>query len=325
MSAWSGKERPATSRRSVVDASPNSRWSAASADAVARARLIGAYGRWAVLHRVRREHRDRDVTVNAARWARHRITIAREFLAWLDHVGIDLAELTQVDIEAWLDKHSGASAYDIEIFIDWLQQRHLLAHQVTVPARKRRTTVDPLDDQSHWRHVERCIRDTDMPLDLRCAGLLMLLYGQRITDIAQLKPDQLVIDDTGVSLKLNRQPVILPPVVGELLVQLLTERDHSPMGRAAEAQQRWLFPGHRPGRPAAATTIARRLRALGIPVTPARLTALLHMTEDLPSAVVAELLGYDIQTTDKWSRLQKPDWSRYLKARQTSPEQGISA
>jgi hypothetical protein len=295
------------------------------AEPASRARVIDAYGRWAVLHRVRRERRGQEVAVNAAGWARHRITTARDFLTWLDHSGTVLSALTQNHIESWLNERPSAGSYDIDTLIVWLNRRNLLTNEVSVPARKRRATVNPLDDQTHWQHLERCLHDNELPLDLRCAGLLMLLYGQRITDIVQLTHDRLVVQDAGIYLTLNRQGVHLAPPIGALLVELLETREPSPLGRAAHAPPRWLFPGHRPGRPVAPHAMTRRLHAIGITVTPSRLTALLHMTEDLPSAVVAELLGYDIQTTDKWSRIQKHDWARYLKDRQIGRNQEHNA
>jgi hypothetical protein len=43
--------------------------------------------------------------------------------------------------------------------------------------------------------------------------------------------------------------------------------------------------------------VGRRLRAVGITTNTGQIAAL--AAEDLPSSVVAELLGYYIQTTDK--------------------------
>lgn len=39
------------------------------------------------------------------------------------------------------------------------------------------------------------------------------------------------------------------------------------------------------------------------------------MTEDLPSPIAADLLGYDVQTTDKFAKITQRDWAPYLQER----------
>jgi hypothetical protein len=125
--------------------------------------LLDAYARWAVLRRVRRDSHGKPVTDGAAAWARHRILIARRFLLWIDDRGTTLTHLSQPDIDTWLTDTAASSGYDIETFIDWLDQRRLLTHELDVPTRRRRTGLNPLDYDAHVKQLQRCLTDTDLP------------------------------------------------------------------------------------------------------------------------------------------------------------------
>jgi len=78
----------------------------------------------------------------------------------------------------------------------------------------------------------------------------------------------------------------------------------------------WLFPGTVPGRHAdpgrQATVLNKRL---GLPVSHARNTAISALAFDLPSPVLAGLLGIEIGTAIRWTKLVKRDWGDYLAQR----------
>jgi len=48
---------------------------------------------------------------------------------------------------------------------------------------------------------------------------------------------------------------------------------------------------------------------------PARTTALVHLAEDLPPAVLAPLLGLHVVTAEQWRRRASTAWAAYLEAR----------
>lgn len=258
---------------------------------------------------------EQTVSAGSAAWARHRIRAAARFLGWLDRRQVILAELTQADVDAWLVGYGNATAYNIELFIDWLEQRRLLVHKITVPARPRRTTITPLDRTAHHQQLHRCLTDTTLPTDLRCAAILVLLYGQMTGRLVTLTVDRLTDEGDKMFLRIDKQLVRLPPRVAGLFRSLRQQRIPSVIGRAADAANIWLFPGHQPGRHHGAAAMARRLRQAGFDPATARLTALIDMTEDLPSPIAAALLGYDVQTTDKFAKITQRDWAPYLQER----------
>ncbi|MCX5174581.1 hypothetical protein [Streptomyces virginiae] len=48
--------------------------------------------------------------------------------------------------------------------------------------------MDPvgLDEDSHWELLHQCLTDADLPLDVRGAGAILLLFGQHLTRITAL-------------------------------------------------------------------------------------------------------------------------------------------
>jgi len=75
----------------------------------------------------------------------------------------------------------------------------------------------------------------------------------------------------------------------------------------------WLFPGHRPGKHLDAQTIMMRLRWLGINLLGARNSALGNLVAEVPPPLVAELLGYRYQVTQRHAELAAQPWSRYVR------------
>ncbi|MFB6563451.1 MULTISPECIES: hypothetical protein [unclassified Streptomyces] len=44
-----------------------------------------------------------------------------------------------------------------------------------------------LDEDSHWELLQQCLTDGTLPLEVRAAGALLLLFGQHATRIAALR------------------------------------------------------------------------------------------------------------------------------------------
>lgn len=149
------------------------------------AALVRPYATWHVLRRARRRSRGRGAfTMSAAGWARGRILAALAFLAWLDDRGTTLGAATQADVDDWLH---GASQqrYLLRDFLTWASARRL-AGQVTVPALPRSELTGLITEDSRWQLLSRCLRDPGIPLDVRTAGALLLLYGQFVSRLTRL-------------------------------------------------------------------------------------------------------------------------------------------
>jgi hypothetical protein len=280
------------------------------------AAVVRPYATWHVLRRARRRSRGRgSFTMSAAGWARGRILVALAFLAWLDDRGTTLGAATQADVDDWLD---GASRYRylLRDFLIWASARRL-AGQVTVPGLPRSELAGLITEDSRWELLSRCLRDPGIPLDVRTAGALLLLYGQFVSRLTRLTAADIEQHGPDTCLRLDTVPVLLPPRLAALVrAQLDAAPAHSAPGCPGP---RPLFPGRSPARPVAPQTLTRRLRQHGIEPRQARNSALAAWATDLPPAVLASLLGVHIQTAVNWASRIRRDWTTYLAERISSP------
>ena len=144
------------------------------------------FATWHVFRRARQRARRRPTTRSAATWARTQTLLALQLLSWLDEHGKDLGTATQSDLDAWLDEGRDYR-HLVRGFITWAVSRHLCADR-RVPTRHRSDPADIVAEADWWALLTRCLRDAALPLDVRAAGALVLLYGRTLTTIAALTP-----------------------------------------------------------------------------------------------------------------------------------------
>jgi len=280
------------------------------------ARLVRPFARWAVLHRAR----TRPFTEASGSWARQQIRAAVDFLGWLDQRSTGLADVGQSEIDAWLTS-GGSQRYSIRYFLAWAR-RHRLAGPVTVPLRQARTPEQELPEDQRWHQLQRCLHQTALPLRVRVAGALVLLYGQPVSRIVQLEHEQLSRRHGQAYLTLDRHPVLIPPPLADLIEQLHATATPTAVlgGRGNPAN--WLFPGQVPGRYLSANGLVRQLNTHGIQARTGRSAALINLAADLPAAVLADLLGLHINTAVRWVKRARRDWASYLAARAEATSTG---
>ncbi|VBA46786.1 hypothetical protein LAUMK13_05725 [Mycobacterium innocens] len=146
-----------------------------------RAAVLRPYASWSVLARARRRGSQRPMTTSAytsmQKYARTRITVANQFLNWLEHNQIALSQATQHDVDRWLGQ-GATPRRRLRDFLRWAYARGL-APDLEVPWLGREGLPEHvLDDDERWALLRRCLRDDSLPLRLRVAGALVLLYGQ---------------------------------------------------------------------------------------------------------------------------------------------------
>jgi hypothetical protein len=200
--------------------------------------------------------------------------------------------------------------------LTWTHQRGL-SRKLVVPTIPRQQPATLLDDDERWRLLQRCLTDTALPVDVRAAGALTLLFGLPTERIRHLTADQLSRQGNHTYLTAGRRPALLPPRLANLLHDLATKPE--PQRRlAVHADRRaaqWLFPGLVPGQPIANHALTTRLARHDINVRIARNGALAALAADLPAAVLADLLGMHINTAVRWVNYVGRDWADYIAAR----------
>ncbi|WP_236653718.1 hypothetical protein [Streptacidiphilus melanogenes] len=166
-----------------------------------------------------------------------------------------------------------------------------------------------LSEDERLAALGRLLTDTDTPMRLRVAGVIVLLYAQPLTRIVQLTVDDVLHDGETTLLRLGEPASPVPEPAAALLLAYIADRDN--MNTATNQASRWLFPGRRAGRPARPDHMSSRLREIGIPVAAARGAAIRQQLLELPAPVVAEALGYHDKTTSRLLRESGGTWSRY--------------
>lgn len=280
------------------------------------AALVRPYAAWSVLRRARHRATRIKLTPSAPRYARTRIRAATAFLTWLAEHDRKLSDATQADIDRWLV--AGTPSRRRRDFIRWANSRHLTT-DLHVPWLGREGLAEHLlDDEQRWALLRRCLHDETLPLRLRVAGALVLVYGHIPARIVELTADHLTAD--GTHILLDEQPVLLPPVLADLIARLREQRPARNSLQSVVMTPAWLFPGGLPGAHLSADRLAILLNTTaGIPVRAARGAALCALAADLSAPVLADLLGVSVAAATRWNAVAARDNAEYLAARNAYP------
>jgi len=117
-------------------------------------------------------------------------------------------------------------------------------------------------------------------------------------------------DETCIAL--DKDPISVPEPFAS---QLNYHRHNRPNLRTAGGAlgTPWLFPSNRPGRHIDPQAIMQRLRALGINLQGSRNTALQELVAEIPAPLVAEMLGYSDQVTQRHAAAAGNTWAQYVR------------
>jgi hypothetical protein len=270
-------------------------------------KLLHRYAVWHVIRRLRSRLGDADTTHDQAVAAQRNIRAAMVLLDWLTARQLTLTTARQGDLEAWLASPETTHRVDGGNFIRWAHKEKLT--RLDFAAVKWGGPSGIIDTETRWEQARWLLHDDSVKPDDRVAGLLVLLYAQWPATISRLTLDQVHIDND-VSLRLGREPVVLPePLAGLVRHLTASRRGHAAIGDSGASP--WLFPGGQPGRPISAYRLAERLRELGIRSAQSRSSALFQLATDLPAAVLAKMLGIHISVAVAWQRASSGDWAVY--------------
>ena len=274
------------------------------------ARLLTAFATWHHLRRMRAAADAGTLVPGAGLTAKQQVTVAGQLLTHLEDEGIAFQEVAQADIDAWLVGGT-STRYLARNFVIWAGKSRQLP-VLTIPHRTARTSPTLTQDErlSLLRRVLHC---DDLPLALRIAGTLLLLYAQPVTRIGRLRVEDVVLTDDGMAIRFGDYPAPLPEPVADLVRRHLQARPN--MATAANPESPWLFPGYRPGQPLNSSYLMRRLRDAGIHLLGARNSALRQLVLDMPPAVVAQALGYSPQVAENHARHDGATWATYASYR----------
>ena len=277
------------------------------------AAALRRYATWQVLPAVRRPRHPQPPSVLSVKAALRKFVTAHTFCAWIESRGADLAHLDQALVDTWVTEHPHR-AIELATFTTWAARQHL-GPAVHVEPRPLSYPANfaPADDQ--LSAVRACLTDDTVPARDRLAGALLLLYGQPLSRITQLRRSDLDLTDGAVSIRLGPTPLALPEPLAQLARQIAHETPAARgISRGFAYDSPWLFPGHPPSRPIDASSLRNRLnRRLSLPpARAARNTALITLARDVPPVVLADLLGLSAGTAEQWHQLAGGRWTSYV-------------
>jgi hypothetical protein len=187
-------------------------------------------------------------------------------------------------------------------------RRH--ASRLTAPSWRWTGPTGPLDQDRRWADARRLLHDDACPLPNRVAGLLILLYAQKLNVITALTTQHVLREDGRTLLCLGSTPIVLPAPL-DALVGTLVAGCRAPGSSLLDVPSPWLFPGRRPGSPLTEDALGQRLHALGISPRQSRNTALFTLAADVPAAILAKMLGIHIKAAIHWQKISSGDWAAY--------------
>lgn len=269
---------------------------------------LRGYASWHHLRRLRGRLDGRPASRQQAKNVRDHVAAAAAFLDWLTARVLTLAACTQADLDQWLAGTSGHLVRSAN-FVRWaVARRH--ASGLTAPARRWPGPAGPLDQDRRWADARRLLQEDAFPAADRVAGLLILLYAQKLSVITGLTARHVLHQDGRTLLRLGSRPVILPAPLDTLVAGLAAGR--RPTGSSLlDVSSPWLFPGRKPGSALTEDALAQRLHALGISPRQSRSTALFTLAAEVPAAILAKTVGIHIQAAIQWQKISGGDWTAY--------------
>ena len=126
-----------------------------------------------------------------------------------------------------------------------------------------------------------------------------------------MKTTAIVLSPREMRISLGAEPVPVPAPFAGMLNHHLHNRPNLRTGGGMVANP-WLFPGHSPGTHLDPQSIMQRLPKLGVNLLQGRNSALQNLVAEVPPPLVAELLGYSYQVTQRHAELAAQPWSRYV-------------
>ena len=274
--------------------------------------VLAPYIRWIILRRARATERDHNFGSGGESHAKAAIRGIQRFLEWLDQQSIALEDLTQPVVEEFMAKHS--STRWLPSFLTWIAERHTSLN-ITVPAAKQSSPLVTLDEAAQRKLIHQLVEDDDIPLDARLAALFVAVFAQPAARVVRLQHRQLTLGDQHVGMTLQAGTISLPSAMGTLARSHLNDLQQ----RQTSA---WLFPGRTPGGHRNEQYIAKRLKQVGTSISQLQNTARFQLAGTLPAKILADTLGFNTSTFEKYARLSNGTWADYpaLRAKPTAQQ-----
>ncbi|WP_457967282.1 Fis family transcriptional regulator [Arthrobacter sp. D1-29] len=266
--------------------------------------IIRRYIRW---HHQRRMNQMDEVTQGTFLRAKQSVTVAIDLLNWLTEHDTELTEVNQAHLDRW--QAEGPTTRGIASrFLDWAIRTSLIDPSLKLQPH-RRGTSPRLDAARQTEVVHSLSHTTDMNPRDRAAAILVMVFGQQVSDIVQLTWDNVTVTEELVTITLGTVEIALREPLDEPWRELAASPTHDQT--AAHPNSNWVFRGGSPGRHLQASTLAQRL-STAFSSRAARLGTLHELTKLAPVAIIAEALGYSPATIERHAIDSSANYAQYI-------------
>lgn len=261
--------------------------------------------RWAILPKLHRRYRDhgRDLSLEAFHGQRSHLAAVVRFLTWMDARKLTVGDLDQRP----LHRPREDAGESVEHFVRWAT-RSRLPGDLSTNVRAARNTMSNMTEEELWSGIDLVLDDEDIELEVRVAGLFVLLYAQILGRAVSMTRDQVDATAEQVTVQFGITPVLLDDAVVNLVRRQLSA---PPRRGYAAGDSSWLFEGLSPGRHMTAAYIRLRLTEIGIRTRLSRETRMNLLAMRMPAAVVADVIGIGNHTADRRKSKAGGTWSNY--------------
>lgn len=243
--------------------------------------------RWDLLPKLHRRYRDcgRDLSLEAFNGQRGQLAAVVRFLTWMDAHDLPLRDLDQRTLDRYTARVK--TREPVDHFVRWATSSRL-AGDLAIHERAARNSGSTMTEEELWRATDLLLYDEDVELEVRVAGLFVLLYAQILGRAVSLTRDQIDVTAERVTVQFGATPVVLDETVGDLVRRQLSAE---PRRGYAAGQSDWLFEGLSPGRHMTAAYIRLRLAEIGIRSRVSRETRMNLLATRMPASVLADVVG----------------------------------
>lgn len=268
--------------------------------------IMRRYIRW---HHQRRMNQMDEVTQGTFLRSKQSVTVAIELLNWLTDQGTELTEVNQAHLDRW--QAEGPTTRGIASrFLDWAARTRLIDPSLKLQPHRRGTSTR-LDAAAQSELVANLSHANDLNPRDRAAAILILVFGQQVSDIVQLTWDHVTVTKELVTVTLGTVEIALAPPLDEPWRELAATPTHHQT--AAHPNSNWVFRGGSPGQHLRASTLTQRL-STAFSSRAARLGTLHELTKLAPVAIIAEALGYSPATIDRHALASSANYAEYVSA-----------
>jgi hypothetical protein len=277
-----------------------------------QADILTRFTRWHLIRRLRHHEQAGTLTHGAISAARATIVATTRFMHWQTRRGRPIPATSQDDLDRYSQAHRGR-ALALAPFLAWAESGRAITPGLSVPTHPTGQPAVTLSDHDRWAQVELLLHDDTIRLYSRVAGLFLLLFAQPLARICRMRAAQVREHADGrLTVTFDTFPVELPEPLDQLLREQLTRRGHASY---ASRPDHWLFPGGTPGKHLATENIRGQLVKRGIQPLAARNAAMFQLAAEIPTPILADILGLAANTATRWAALAARDWSQYTAQR----------